>query len=169
MTKNRTADLHDTAVDVKVVLSGLWISMLFVFAYVDIFGFFRADVLRGALAGEVPGAGLVIDQTFLALATLFVLVPSLMVVVSLLAPAKLNRTANVVVGLLYAATVALLIIGETWIYYVLGSVVEVLLLLTIARVAWAWPGRSAGTRTATTVHSSSRGTAVVRSHDHPVL
>ncbi len=167
MTENRTADLHDTAVEVKVVLSGLWTSVLLVFAYVDIFGFFRADVLRGALSGEVPGAGLVIDQTFLVLATLFVLVPVLMVVVSLLAPARINRAANVVVSLVYAATVALLILGETWIYYILGSVVEVLLLLTIARVAWAWPGRSAGTGTATTV-PSSHGTGVARSQDHPV-
>lgn len=38
MDRNQTADLQDTRVDVKVVLSGLWISMLFIFAYVDIFG-----------------------------------------------------------------------------------------------------------------------------------
>ncbi len=39
MTKNRTTNLHDAGVDAKIVLSGLWVSMLFVFAYVDIFGF----------------------------------------------------------------------------------------------------------------------------------
>jgi hypothetical protein len=33
--------------------------------------------------------------------------------------------------------------GETWIYFILGSVVEVALLLTIALVAWAWPRRPA--------------------------
>ena len=32
MTKNRTTNLHDAGVDVKIVLSGLWVSMLFVFA-----------------------------------------------------------------------------------------------------------------------------------------
>jgi len=36
MKKVRTAHLQDTKVDVKVLLGGLWISMLFVFAYVDI-------------------------------------------------------------------------------------------------------------------------------------
>jgi hypothetical protein len=45
--KNQTGLLHDTKVDVKVVLCGLSISMLFVFAYVDIFGFWRADVING--------------------------------------------------------------------------------------------------------------------------
>lgn len=167
MNKNRTADLHDTAVDVKVVLSGLWITMLFVFAYVDIFGFWRADVIRGALTGEVPGPGFGIDQTFLVLCTIYILIPSLMVIVSLLAPARINRRANIVVSLIYAATVALSIVGETWVYYILGSVVEVLLLLAITRVAWIWPGRAADPGAAATVRSS-QGTAVVGSHDHPV-
>ena len=34
------------------MLSALWIAMLFVFAYVDIFGFYRADVLDAALAAS---------------------------------------------------------------------------------------------------------------------
>ena len=82
MNKNRTADLHDTKVDVKVVLCGLWISMLFVFAYVDIFGFWRADVINGALVGKVPGPGFDINQPFLVFTTIYILIPSLMVIVS---------------------------------------------------------------------------------------
>jgi hypothetical protein len=74
--------------------------MLFVFAYVDIFGFWRDDVINGALDGRVPGAGLEINQTFLALTTVYILIPSLMVTFSLLAPARINRTANLVVSLL---------------------------------------------------------------------
>ena len=66
MNKNRTADLHDTKVDVKVVLCGLWISMLFVFAYVDIFGLWRADVINGALAGKVPAQALRSTRRFLS-------------------------------------------------------------------------------------------------------
>lgn len=139
MNAIRTTELQDTRVDRKVVLSGLWISMLFVFAYVDIFGFWRADVIDGALAGEVPGVGFQIDQTFLTLTTLYVVVPSLMIVVSLAAPARVNRLANVVVSLLYVATIVATLIGETWIYYFLGSVVEIVLLLTVARIAWTWP------------------------------
>ena len=50
MTTTATRQYRDTPVDVKLVLSALWIAMLFVFAYVDIFGFFRADVLDAALA-----------------------------------------------------------------------------------------------------------------------
>jgi hypothetical protein len=138
-----SADLQDSKVDQRVVLSGLWISMLFVFAYVDIFGFWRADVIEGALAGHVPGAGVEIDQTFLTLTSLYILVPSLMVAVSLLAPVRVNRVANIVVSVLYVASIVATVIGETWIYYILGSAVEVVLLLAIARLAWTWRAPSA--------------------------
>jgi hypothetical protein len=141
MTKNPTADLHDPRVDVKVVLCGLWVSMLFVFAYVDIFGFWRADVINGALDGKIPGPGFAIDQAFLVFTTIYILIPSLMVIVSLLAPARVNRPTNLVVSLTYTASVVVAIVGETWIYFILGSLVEVILLLAIAGVAWTWPRR----------------------------
>ncbi len=101
--------------------------------------FFRADIINGALAGKVPGSGFEIGQRFLALTTIYIVIPSLMVVVSLLAPARINRRVNIVVSLLYAATVIASMIGESWAYYIIGSVVEVVLLLAISRVAWTWP------------------------------
>jgi hypothetical protein len=146
--RSRTADLVDTKLDVKVVLSGLWIAMMFVFAYVDIFGFFRADIINGALARKVPVSGFEINQRFLALTTAYILIPSLMVIVSLLAPAKINRTSNIVVSLVYAASVVASVVGESWVYYVMGSVVEVMVLLAIARVAWTWPRRTTPRRSA---------------------
>ena len=66
LNKIRTADLQDTKVDVKVLLGGLWISIIFVFAYVDIFGFWRADVINGALVGNVSGPGFEINQASLS-------------------------------------------------------------------------------------------------------
>ena len=36
MNKNPTGDYHDTRVNVKVVLGGLWTTMLFVFGYTAI-------------------------------------------------------------------------------------------------------------------------------------
>jgi hypothetical protein len=136
---SRTEELHDAKLDVKVVLCGLWISMLFVFAYVDIFGFWRADVINGALAGKVPGPGFEINQTFLVLTTVYILIPSLMVIFSLIASARINRTTNIVVSLIYLASVVVSMIGETWTYFILGSVIEATLLLAIARTAWTWP------------------------------
>lgn len=127
-----------TPLDRRVVLSGLWVTMLFVFAYVDIFGFWRADVIEGALAGTVPGPGFTIDQGFLTLTTLYVLVPILMVAGSLMLPWRVNRLANLVVPAVYVVTIIGSMVGETWAYYLLGSAVEIALLATIAWTARRW-------------------------------
>ncbi|MBG0566483.1 hypothetical protein [Actinoplanes aureus] len=89
------------------------------------------------LAGEVSGTGFAIDQTFLVLTTLYIVVAALMVVVSLLARARVNRIANIVVRLIYVVTVAATLIGESWVYYIVGTLIEIALLLVITRVAWA--------------------------------
>ena len=65
-----------------------------------------------------------------------------MVVVSLMTPARVNRAANLVVSLLYVVSIVVAAVGDPWVYYLLGSVVEVLLLLLLARTAWTWPRRS---------------------------
>ena len=135
----RTRTLTDNKADTKVVLAGLWVAMLFLFAYVDIFAFWRADVIQGALDGEVPDQGIAINQAFLAGATGFIVIPTLMIVASLVVRASINRKLNIVVSLIYAVAIAALCIGETWIYYLLGSFFEVVLLLAITRIAWAWP------------------------------
>lgn len=64
-----------------------------------------------------------------------------MIVVSLLAPARVNRPTNIVVSLIYAASVVVAMVSETWLYFILGSLVEVALLLAVAGVAWTWPRR----------------------------
>ena len=139
MTTTATRQYRDTPVDVKLVLGALWIAMLFVFAYVDIFGFFRADVLDAALDGKVATTEFTVNQMFLTLTLIYILVPSLMVVLSLLLKPHVNRITNIVVSLLYMVSVIVSCIGETWAYYIVGSVIEALLLLAIARTAWRWP------------------------------
>jgi hypothetical protein len=113
--------------------------MLIVFAYVDIFGFFRADILEAALDGKVATMGVTIDQVFLVFTTVYILIPTLMVVLSLVLRPRVNRIVNIVVALIYAVSIIAACIGETWAYYFLGSAVEVVLLIAIVRTAWTWP------------------------------
>lgn len=128
----------DAPVHARAVLASLWVAMLFVFAYVDIFAFWRADVINGALAGRVPTSGFTIDQTFLALTTLYILVPSLMVVGSVVLPRRVLRPLSVVLAVAYAITIAASTVGETWLYFLIGSAVEVALLafLVVRAVRW---------------------------------
>lgn len=139
-TRTTTAKQYrDTAVDVKLVLSALWITMLFVFVYVDIFGFYRADVLKAALDGQVATTGFTVNQTFLAYSLVYILLPALMVVLSLLLRPRVNRIVNIAVSLVYVVTIIWSATGETWAYYLMGSVIEVLVLAAIVRAAWKWP------------------------------
>lgn len=131
--------LHEAKIDVKVRLSGLWIAVMILFAFVDILGFWRKDILNGALRGKIPGTGFAINQTFMLFSTIYIMIPTLMIVVCLLAPARFNRPANIGVGALYVATLVASSIGESWAYYVIGHAVEAVLLLVIVRIAWTWP------------------------------
>lgn len=138
-TTTKAGQYQDTRIDVKLVLSALWIAMLIVFAYVDIFGFLRADALRAALDGKMATTGFTIDQVFLVFTTVYILIPTLMVVLSLVLRPRVNRIVNIVVALVYAVSIIASCIGETWAYYFLGSAVEVVLLIAIVRTAWTWP------------------------------
>ena len=139
MATTTTRQYQDTQVDVKLVLAALWIAMLFVFAYVDIFGFYRADVIDAALDGKVATTAFKVNQMFLASTLIYILVPTLMVVLTLLLRPRVNRISNIVVSVVYAITIIASCIGETWAYYFLGSAIEVMLLAAIARTAWKWP------------------------------
>lgn len=130
---------RDTPVDVKIVLAALWTAMLFVFAYVDIFAYLRGDVVRAALDGKVATMDINVNQAFLTATLIYILVPSLMVVLSLLLKSRVNRISNITISMVYIVTIAVSCIGETWAYYLIGSVVEILLLALVARTAWMWP------------------------------
>jgi hypothetical protein len=137
---------EDARIDTRLVLSALWIAMLVVFAYVDIFGFLRADVLDAARNGKAAATGGAVDQVFLAITTAYILIPTLMVVLTLVLRSLVNRVVNIVVALLYAVSIVASCIGEGWAYYLLGSAVEIVLLATIVRTAWAWPAAPATAR-----------------------
>lgn len=141
MSSNESA-AGGPAIDVRLKISALWISMMFVFAYVDIFAAYRADVIENVLAGTI--AGMQVDQTFLLLTTIYVAIPSLMVFLTLVLPQAANRWTNIVLAVLYAVSIAVSCIGETWFYYLAGSAIEIVLLVVLVWLAWRWPARQAG-------------------------
>ena len=66
-------------------------------------------------------------------------IAALMVVLSLVLRPRVNRITNLVVSVVYIITIIGAAIGETWIYYFVGSLIEVILLGAIVRIAWTWP------------------------------
>ena len=130
-------NLQELKVNTRIVIAFLWTAMLFIFAYVDIFGFFRADVLQDALNGKV--FIFEANQTFFLLITIYILIPSLMVFLTLVLKATIAKLANIILSLLYIVTIAGAMVGESWWYFLLGSALEIILLLVIIIYAWKWP------------------------------
>ena len=129
-------DLAPFNVNVRIKISALWASMLFVFAYVDLFSLYRRDFRADLEAGEV--SGFKINQSFLLGTTVYVVVASLMVFVAVVLRPRVNRVANIALATAYAVTIIGGAVGE-WGYYILGSAVEVALLAAIVYYAWTWP------------------------------
>ena len=131
-----TAELEPANVNVRVKIAALWTSMLFVFAYVDIFGLYRPDVRADLEAGEI--GGFTVNQAFLLGTTIYVVIPSLMIFGALVLRPRVDRLANIALGTIYAFTIILGAIGE-WSFYILGSAIEVALLAALVYYAWTWP------------------------------
>src|ERR1041385_7719215 len=50
-SRHATRELEDVKVPVKLKLAGLWASVMFMFVYVDVIGFYRPGVIKAILAG----------------------------------------------------------------------------------------------------------------------
>jgi hypothetical protein len=129
--------LEDRPVPVRLKLSALWASIMFIYVYVDIFGFFKPGTIEDILVGRVWEFDITQGWALGALALMTI--PSLMVCLSLLATARATRWVNVVIASLYIPVSIGNVVGETWAYIWVGAAVEVGLLLLIVRYAWTWP------------------------------
>jgi Family of unknown function (DUF6326) len=132
---------EDVKVGVRGKIAALWIAMLFLFAYGDIFGFFSPGQIEEVMAGEI--SGMAITQVFLFAVSLYIAVASVMVFLSLVLSPAVNRWTNIVLASLYVVSIMASAIGETSVYYWFLSIAESALLLLIVWYAWTWPRRDA--------------------------
>lgn len=128
--------LRDTKIDTKVVLSALWVSVMFCYIYADYFGLFSAGQLARMNRGEIPPLGQATDGVMLFVSAMMN-IPSLMIFLSVFLPANLNRLFNVVAGLLYSSIIAITMWSSA--HFILYGVVEITLTLLVAHRAWSWP------------------------------
>lgn len=143
--------LDDRRIPAKITLVAAWTSFMFLYAYVDILGFYTPGIVQDILDGKVYEFDL--SQTFSVSALTLVAVPIFMIVLSATLPARANRITNLVVAGLYVPATVFNVAGGNWLFfYGLGVVLELILLALIVRSAWTWPRTepSASTVTLTT-------------------
>ena len=129
--------LEDGKIGVRLKIAALWIAMLFLFAYGDIFGFFNTGRIEEVIAGKV--SGIKITQGFLFGVSVYIAIASLMVFLTLVLRPRVNRWTNIVLPILYIVSIVASVVGESWAYFFLLSIVESALLVLIIWYAWTWP------------------------------
>ena len=132
-----SSSLEDVKINVKIKLSALWTTLLFIYVYVDIFGLYKPGVIEDILEGIVWEFE--ISQAWALGALILMMIPSLMVFLSLSLPAKANRWTNIIVSILYVVVGVGTTVGESWAFYIVGHVSGIVLLLLIVWYAWKWP------------------------------
>ena len=131
-----TSDTHpDRPIDTRLKIAALWTATMLIFAYVDLFSLYRPDVRADLDAGKMFVFN--IGQPFLFFTTLYIIIPAVMIYLTLVMPRRINRIVNMVLAALYGFTIVGGAGGE-WNYYVLGSLVEAVLLVMLFRHAWSW-------------------------------
>jgi hypothetical protein len=133
-----TTTLEDQRIPVRAKLAAAWTSFMFLYAYVDILGFFTPGIVEDILDGRVFEFDL--SQAFSTTALTLMAIPIFMVVLSMTLPARVNRITNLIVASLYVPVTAFNVAGGFWLYfYGLGVVLELIVLALIVRYAWTWP------------------------------
>jgi hypothetical protein len=129
--------LEDARIGVRLKISALWIAMLFLFAYGDIFGFLKPGRIEEVTGGQI--SGIKITEVFLFAVSLYIAIASLMIFLTLVLRPSVIRWANIVLPVLFIVSVIASAIGETSAYFLFLSVMESALLLLIVWYAWKWP------------------------------
>lgn len=139
--KTHTMVLEDRRVNVRVKLALLWVALMFLYIYNDIFSMYQPGHVADLFEGHLEG--LQFTQTLLFGAALLMALPSFMVLLSPILKAKVNRIVNIAAGVFHI----LVLIGtqfvgegETWFYWRVNELLEALFLVVIIWTAWKWPG-----------------------------
>lgn len=138
--RSRSA-LEDLRMPVQAKLAAAWTSLMFLYIYMDLFNLYKPGTIPDILEGRAFKFD--ISQALLIVFLTVVAVPGLMIVLSVILPARANRVINLVVAAIDIPLAAFELAGGSWMFfYGLGVGLEVLLLVFILRSAWTWPRRT---------------------------
>ena len=136
MSSTSSGTLEDVRVGVRPKISALWIATMILFAYGDIFGFFKPGQIEEVMSGEI--SGIEITQGFLFTISVYIAIASVMIFLTLVLKPAVARWTSIVLAILYVVSILAAAIGEDA-YYLFLSAVEIAMLLLIVRYAWTWP------------------------------
>ena len=136
---NSIKTLQDEKVNVKIILSALWVAVMFIYVYADIKTLFQPEIPEQIISGIV--AGMTINQSFLFAAAILMSIPTIMILLSLILKPSLNRRVNIIVSFLHIVLIIItrFVPGKIWYYYIYYQSIEAIFHLLIIWYAWRWP------------------------------
>ena len=120
--------------DKKVILSTLWVVVMFSIAFADIIGFIEPGTLERIINGDL---GFELTPAMILVFSLLQVIPIAMILVARLFRRGVNRWLNIGASVL---TLLYVLGGGNWestSYYVFAAV-EVVAILVIIWQAWSW-------------------------------
>ena len=126
----KTADTKE----IKVLLSTLWIVIMFNMAFADILGLFEPGILNQIMKGSVDDITFTSELMFVMAIVLEI--PIAMIILSRLLNYKANRLANIVASVI---TIVFIIGGASSTpSYLFFAAVEIVCVIFIILITWRW-------------------------------
>jgi len=135
--------METTKIDVRIKLSALWIAEMFCYLFGAVWDNYKPGVLEELIAGEIDG--IAITQEVLFGNAVMMAIPSVMVFMSLILKAKVNRLANIILSIFFTGVILITyayyyVSGvNTWVYSYVFTITEIMLYALIVWHAWKWP------------------------------
>lgn len=128
--------LEDFKAPAKLKLAALWTSLMFLYVYGDYFYMYSPGKLGKMAAGEVGPVNAADEPAMLAI-SMMMAVPALMIALSILLPPAFAKWLNVLLGIVYAAILAVTLPGAPLFYWGYGALeIPVSTLITIVALGW---------------------------------
>jgi hypothetical protein len=130
-------EYEDTKLSTRIILIGLWATLMLLYIYCDIFTFFRPNHINEIIEGFM--GPFPVNQISLLVAGLLMALPALMIVANLFLKLPVIKLLNIIAGIVYTLVNIGNIIGEKWAYYIVYAVIEILITVLIIIKSIKWP------------------------------
>ena len=136
---NAKHTLQDDKVNVKIILSALWVAVMFIYVYADIKTLFQPEIPEQIISGII--GGMTINQSFLFAAAILMSIPPIMILLSLILKPSINRWVNIIVSFLHIILIFItrFVPRKIWYYYIYYQSIEAIFHSLIIWYAWRWP------------------------------
>ncbi len=121
--------------DVRIILSALWVALEFIFQQGDMLRIYSGDYKAGDLVfGEAMS-----PETLWMVSAVWMTIPAVMLFLSLTLNYPVNRWANIIVGILFVVINVIGLSTYPWGYDKFLIIVGLVFNVLIVWYAWKWP------------------------------